>query len=148
MVWPSEIQGINCWLAYKCNAIPTVLWFHLLFTGSQRSILVEEEVITTDVMTSRNDASNIPADTVVKSSSPKSSKQPKLCNTHYGKKECNFKSHDSPKSEPKSYIHRAEGDAYDMLNLSAAFCSVVFLPTFFILLISIRHWSVARQHDN
>jgi len=111
-----------------------------LFTGGQISILVDKEMITTDVTTPRNDASNKPADTGVKSSSPKSSKQPKLCNTHYGKKECNFKSLESPKSEPKSYIHRAEeGDVYDMFNLSAAFCSVVFLPTFLILVISIRH---------
>ena len=103
-------------------------------------MLVDEEMmVTTDIFTPRNDASSKKVDTLP---TPKSTKQPKLCTTHYGKKECTFKPHDSPKSQPKSNDHSRtseEATMFDIFSLSAAFCSVVILPTFYIYFVSIRH---------
>jgi len=119
-----------------------MLLLQLLFTGGQESMLADKDIITADVVSApSNDAGSVPVGDASPSRA-KNLKQPKLCNTHYGKKECNFKPHASPKSEPKSYDRGTEeGDAmYDVINLSAAFCSaVVFLPTFYILFVSMRH---------
>ena len=118
-----------------------ILITSIVHIGSQRSMLVEKEMITTDsIITLRNDASSKQVDAVVKL--PKSMKQPKLCTTHYVKKECNIKPYDSPKFQPNSHGHKtSEGAATmsDIFNLSAVFCSAVILPTFYILFFSILH---------
>ena len=97
-------------------------------------------MLTTDEVIMLTSSKQI--DAVMKSSTPKSIKQSKLCSTHYGKKECNFKPHDSPKSQPKSNDHRTSEEAATMsniFNLSAAFCSATILPTFYILFVNILH---------
>ena len=100
-------------------------------------MIVDEEVlvVTTAVFTPRNDASSKEVDTLMKSPTPKSTKQPKLCTTHYGKKECNFK----PQSNDHSRTSEEVATMFDIFSLSAAFCSVVILPTFYIYFVSIRH---------
>ena len=98
---------------------------------------MDSEVEASDsVIVSANDASSKQANEAMKSPSLKNTKQPKLCTTHFGKKECNFKPHHSPKTDG-SRTSQETGTMVNVLNMSAAVCSAVIIPAFSVLFVSI-----------
>ena len=101
-------------------------------------VTVDSEVVATDVVIvpGNDGASSKQTDEAIKSPSLKNTKQPKLCTTHFGKKECNFKPHHSPKTDGSRKSQEA-GTVFNMLNMSAAVCSAVIIPAFFILFVSV-----------
>ena len=97
----------------------------------QADLEADNEVMASNAVLT--DASSKQANEAMESPSLKSTKQPKLCTTHFGKKECNFKPHHSPKTDGS----RTSQEAGTMFNMSAAVCSAVIIPAFFILFVSI-----------